>query len=78
MAQLLSPQQLIDHVLDSVPTSERWAVLTRAKQTNEQLLQQLADERLAAEEHGWADHWQTRHTRTTDTLAIITQALATC
>jgi hypothetical protein len=41
-------------------------------------VQRLADERLHAEESGWTDHWLAQHTRATDTLAVIEQALATC
>jgi hypothetical protein len=78
MAQLLSPTELINNLLASAPLLQRQSVLTRAKQANEQMLKQLADERLQVEESGWLDHWQTRHTRTTETLAAIEQALATC
>ena len=78
MAQLLTPAQLIDHLVATAPVSQRAQVLGLAQAANQQMLRQLEAERLKSEEIGWADHWRTRYTRTTDTLAAIKQALATC
>jgi len=78
MVVLLTPTQLIDHLLVAAPVHQWAQVLGLAQQANQRLLQQLNDERLQSEEQGWADHWHSRHERTTQTLAAIQQALATC
>ena len=78
MAQVLTPAQLIENLILNTPLRRRSQVLNDAKTANQQMLRQLDDERLLSEEDGWADHWRTRYTRTTDTLAVIEQALATC
>lgn len=78
MAQLLTPAQLIDNLLANAPLRQRTQVLGLAKTANQRMLQQLQDEQLMSEENGWADDWKNRHARTTETLAEIERALATC
>jgi len=78
MVVVLSPTQLIAHLLANAPAKLRRDVLLEAKAANQRILQHLNDEQLLSEEQGWADYWRSRHTRTTDTLAAIEQALATC
>jgi hypothetical protein len=78
MLTLFSPAQLIKNLLDNSPMQFRAAVLERARDANQRQLKQLEDERLQASEKGWEDYWKERHTRTTETLAEIERALATC
>jgi len=78
MSQLVSPTELINRLVADSQGLERVAVLNLARKAVERQVQRLADERLQAEESGWVDHWQAQHTRATDTLAVIQQALATC
>lgn len=75
---LLSPAQLIETLLRSAPPAYRSQVLHRARYANRTLLDQLQVEKLHQTESGWADHWQQRFERTTQTLAEIERALATC
>lgn len=78
MLTLLSPAQLIANLLQHASLSQRVAVLCRAKEANEKMLAKLTDFRLACIEQGWDDYWQAKHERTTETLAEIERALATC
>lgn len=78
MCQHIPPAQLIDRLLKEASLSQRIALLVRAKQANEKQLQQLTAFRLACIEHGWDDYWVLLHERTTENLAAIEQALATC
>ncbi|WP_151087356.1 hypothetical protein [Hymenobacter baengnokdamensis] len=78
MATLLSPPQLIEALLRDCPAHSRRATLEMAQEANQRILKQLDEQRLPAIEQGWDDNWHERHTRTTETLAHIEQALATC
>lgn len=78
MCQLLTPTQLIEKLLKNASYSLRVDVLCRAKQANEKRLKLLADMRLACIEQGWEDYWKEKHERTSETLAEIERALATC
>lgn len=78
MSPTLSTAQLIVHVLRHASPSQRLALLVRAKEATEKQLTMLRAFRLACIEQGWEDYWRERHERTTDTLAAIEQALATC
>ena len=78
MYSLLTPAQLIQNLLGNSPADHRATVLRLALWANERQLARLDDEHLQATEKGWEDYWQERHTRTTETLAEIKQALATC
>lgn len=73
-----NPAQLINALLANASYSLRLRVLCQAKEANEKQLKLLADMRLATVEQGWEDYWKERHIRTTQTLAAIEQALATC
>ena len=75
---LLTPAQLIQNLLENSTPQLRTQVLERAKTANELHLFRLEEEHMAASERGWEDHWKERYTRTTDTLAEIKRALATC
>jgi hypothetical protein len=74
----LTTVQLIQHVLRHASPSQRLALLMRAKEALTKHLRLLADFRLACSEQGWEDYWRERHVRTTENLAAIEQALATC
>jgi hypothetical protein len=74
----LSPAQLIDNLLKNASYSLRVQLLCRAKEANERQLKLLAEMRLAAVEQGWEDYLKERHIRTSETLAAIERALATC
>ncbi len=74
----LPTAQLIQHVLRHASPSQRIALLLRAQEALAKQLRLLADFRLACVEQGWEDSWRERHERTTENLAAIEQALATC
>lgn len=78
MYALLTPAQLIDNLLKNASYSLRVDVLCRAKEANEKRLKMLTEFRLACMEQGWDDYWVQKHERTTETLAEIERALATC
>jgi hypothetical protein len=78
MNLLLSPAQLIDNLLKNASYSLRVQVLCRAKAAREKELKLLADMRLATIEAGWEDYWKEQHIRTSEALAAIERALATC
>jgi hypothetical protein len=78
MNLLLSPAQLIDTLLKNASYSQRMQLLCRAKAAREKELKLLADMRLATVEQGWDDYWKEQHIRTSETLAAIERALATC
>ncbi len=78
MCQFTPPAQLINNLLKHASLSQRMALLLRAREANAKQLEQLTAFRLACIEHGWDDYWVLNHERTTETLAAIEQALATC
>jgi hypothetical protein len=78
MVQSLAPAQLIASILQRAERSQHAELLQRAQVANQRMLQALEDERLHQEETGWLDHWNSRYQRTTETLAEIQRALATC
>lgn len=78
MPYFFSPAQLIENLLKNAEPEHRDWLLRRAHQANKQRLVRQTTERLALEEAGWGDYWQFCHRHTTETLAAIEQALATC
>jgi uncharacterized membrane protein YccC len=78
MPQLMTPAQLINNLLANADARQRAQVLGLAKTANQRMLKQLQDEQLMSEENGWADDWTNRFNRTSETLAEIERALATC